>query len=72
MFRQLVAPNATEAVVEAALEKVDVVEYPGWGVVKTATRDGLPMIYLEADSGGHNRIGWAEGTLDLIAKIADL
>lgn len=72
MFRQLVAPNATEEATNAALEKVDVVEYPGWGVVKTATRDGLPMIYLEADSGGHNRIGWAEGTLDLIAKIADL
>lgn len=67
MFQQVVAPNATAFDVE-----IEEVKYPGWGVVKTAQRDGLPMIYLEADYGGHNNIGWAEGTLDLIAKIAKL
>lgn len=72
MFRQVVAPNATAEAADAALGRVEEVRYPGWGVMKSATRDGLPMVYLEADAGGHNNIGWAEGTLDLIAKIADL
>lgn len=72
MFRQLLAPNGTQEAVETALSKVEEVKYTGWGVVRSSTRDGLPIIYLEADSGGHNNIGWTEGTLDLMAKVADL
>ncbi|KAK8850609.1 hypothetical protein IAR55_004528 [Kwoniella newhampshirensis] len=49
--------------------------YEGWGTVRSFDRGegkGGEVIWWEGQKGGHNNLGWAEGTLDLIARIARL
>ncbi|WWC65267.1 uncharacterized protein I303_107884 [Kwoniella dejecticola CBS 10117] len=47
--------------------------YPGWGTVRTFGRvEKGEVIWWEGQYGGHDNLGWAEGTTDLIARIARL
>ena len=52
--------------------------YPGWGTVRSFFRDSddgraaSEVVWWEGLQGGHNSLGWAEGTLDLIARVARL
>lgn len=44
-----------------------------WGTVRSFTSEGQGEVILwEGDIGGHNDLGWTEGGLDLIARIARL
>ena len=52
--------------------EVDVVEYKGWGNVLTYKRDGRDILYWDGFRGGHNDIGWAEGSVDLVRRVAGL
>jgi abhydrolase domain-containing protein 12 len=52
--------------------KVDSVGYEGWGNVMTYKRDGGDVMYWDGFRGGHNDIGWAEGSVDLVRRIAGL
>ncbi|WOO82227.1 Monoacylglycerol lipase ABHD12 [Vanrija pseudolonga] len=52
--------------------QVEQTEYEGWGTLKVAYPNGLPLIKWEGKYGGHNDLGWAEGTFDLMAWVADL
>ncbi|KAL7420882.1 hypothetical protein Q5752_004836 [Cryptotrichosporon argae] len=57
---------------------IDKVAYDGWGTVRSFVRpsDGHggagEVVFWEGRQGGHNAIGWTEGTLDLIARVARL
>ena len=53
-------------------DKVEVVGYEGWGNVSTCKRHGGDVIWWDGWRGGHNHIGWAEGSVDLVKKIAGL
>jgi abhydrolase domain-containing protein 12 len=49
--------------------------YGGWGHVRSFTRDHVaagPVFWWEGLAGGHNNLGWTEGVMDLIAKVAGL
>jgi hypothetical protein len=49
------------------------VTYEGWGTVRSFDRPGgAEVVWLEGDAGGHNEIGQAEGSIDLIARVAHL
>ena len=51
-------------------EGVQEVEIPNWGVVRSFNgREGGHVMFWEADSGGHNELGWMEGGLDLVRKV---
>ncbi|WVF67898.1 hypothetical protein IAT40_002659 [Kwoniella sp. CBS 6097] len=53
--------------------QADAVSYEGWGTVRSFDRgDKGPVVWWEGKNGGHDNLGWAEGTLDLIARIANL
>jgi abhydrolase domain-containing protein 12 len=62
---------------------VEVVEYKGWGTVfsfprsytKSCGGDAVEsgeVVWWDGVMGGHNDIGWSEGTVDLIRRIARL
>ena len=51
---------------------MNVVEYKGWGNVMTYKRDGGDILYWDGFRGGHNDIGWAEGSVDLVRRVAGL
>ena len=57
---------------ESNPDKVEVVGYEGWGNVSTYKRHGGDAIWWDGWRGGHNDIGWAEGSVDLVKKIAGL
>ncbi|WVW80743.1 hypothetical protein I302_102729 [Kwoniella bestiolae CBS 10118] len=47
--------------------------YRGWGTVRSVDRgDKGEVVWWEGQNGGHDNLGWAEGTIDLIARIANL
>ncbi|GFZ47996.1 hypothetical protein JCM24511_05743 [Saitozyma sp. JCM 24511] len=49
--------------------------YGGWGHVRSFARDHVgagPVFWWEGLTGGHNNLGWTEGVMDLIAKVAGL
>ncbi|WWC92387.1 uncharacterized protein L201_007344 [Kwoniella dendrophila CBS 6074] len=47
--------------------------YAGWGTVRSFDRgEKGEVIWWEGKNGGHDNLGWAEGTIDLIARIARL
>lgn len=48
--------------------------YPGWGRTSQFDRGstGGEVIWWEGLTGGHNKIGWAEGTIELIKQVAKL
>lgn len=50
---------------------IEEMRYPGWGIVRATSVNCVPKIYWEGTGGGHNDIGWTEGTLELMARIAD-
>jgi len=50
-------------------------DYPGWGRISRlsrAAKNGGDVVWWEGLAGGHNNLGWAEGTIDLIQDIAAL
>ncbi|WVQ95462.1 hypothetical protein IAU59_002559 [Kwoniella sp. CBS 9459] len=64
---------------------VSVTPYEGWGTVRSFNRDSTSdevssdegkgkgkVVWWEGKNGGHDNLGWAEGTLHLIARIANL
>ena len=47
--------------------------YDGWGTVRSFSRKAKgQVIWFEGLVGGHDDIGFYEGTLDLIGKVARL
>ncbi|BEJ11907.1 hypothetical protein CspHIS471_0203670 [Cutaneotrichosporon sp. HIS471] len=68
LFQSLLAPNGTEY----AIPKPFVLEYAGWGTLHISNPQRRQVIWWEGEFGGHDEVGWAEGTLDLIADIAKL
>jgi hypothetical protein len=49
--------------------------YPSWGSICAFDRGGEhggKVVRWEGLAGGHNNLGWAEGTMDLIKQIAKL
>jgi abhydrolase domain-containing protein 12 len=52
--------------------KVNSVGYGTWGNVSTYKRDGGEVLYWDGFRGGHNDIGWAEGSVDLVRRVAGL
>ena len=55
--------------------EVQETDYPGWGRISRLNRadeDGGGVEWWEGLAGGHNNLGWAEGTIDLIAQVAAL
>jgi len=59
-----------------SLLKMDIEEtdYPGWGRTSQFNRggNGGEVIWWEGLTGGHNKLGWAEGTIELIQRVAAL
>lgn len=53
-------------------DKVNVVEYEGWGDVSTYKRPGGDVIWWDGPKGRHNDIGWAEGSVDLVKRVTGL
>ncbi|WWC72660.1 uncharacterized protein I206_106624 [Kwoniella pini CBS 10737] len=52
---------------------VEEVTYSGWGTVRSFQRgNNGEVVWWEGQNGGHDNLGWAEGTIDLIARIAKL
>lgn len=54
-------------------DPADVVEMevPHWGLVSTFKgKGGGEVMFWEGELGGHNDLGWTEGGLDLIKRIA--
>ncbi len=47
-------------------------DYPGWGTLRISNPKHRQVIWWEGEFGGHDEVGWAEGTMDLIADIAKL
>lgn len=47
-------------------------DYTGWGKLYISNPRYRQIIWWEGEFGGHDEIGWAEGTMDLIADIAKL
>lgn len=44
-----------------------------WGKISTFSRDHAgDVTWWEGLTGGHNSLGWAEGTVDLIRRVAKL
>ncbi|WWD20788.1 hypothetical protein CI109_105265 [Kwoniella shandongensis] len=67
LFTFLSRPHATKLVEETT--------YEGWGIVRSFDRGsekGGEVVWWEGRKGGHNNLGWAEGSLDLIKRIARL
>ena len=53
---------------------IETKDYPGWGRTSRFNRGahGGEVVWWEGLTGGHNNIGWAEGTIELIRQIAKL
>ncbi|GMK57057.1 hypothetical protein CspeluHIS016_0308970 [Cutaneotrichosporon spelunceum] len=68
LWQSLLAPNGTEY----AIPKPFVLDYTGWGKLYISNPRYRQIIWWEGEFGGHDEIGWAEGTMDLIADIAKL
>jgi abhydrolase domain-containing protein 12 len=47
-------------------------KYGDWGTISSFTRDRGEVVWWDGRSGGHNDIGWAEGSVDLVRSIAKL
>ncbi|WWD07240.1 hypothetical protein V865_005337 [Kwoniella europaea PYCC6329] len=59
----------------ASLTEASVKEtsYKGWGTVRSIDRgEKGEVIWWEGQNGGHDNLGWAEGTIDLISRVAKL
>lgn len=52
--------------------KVATVEYEGWGDVSRIDGARGEVIWWDGMRGGHNDIGWSEGSVDLVRRIAGL
>lgn len=68
LFQSLLAPNGTKI----AIPKPFVLEYSGWGTLRISNPRQRQVIWWEGEFGGHDEVGWAEGTMDLIADISKL
>jgi abhydrolase domain-containing protein 12 len=54
-------------------QEMDEVEVSHWGLVRSFKgKAGGEVIFWEGELGGHNDLGWTEGGLDLVRKIARL
>ncbi|WRT70786.1 uncharacterized protein IL334_007785 [Kwoniella shivajii] len=54
-------------------ESIEETKYGRWGTIRSFKRsEGGEVVWWEGGNGGHNALGFAEGTIDLIARIADL
>ncbi|WVO17329.1 hypothetical protein L204_105021 [Cryptococcus depauperatus] len=70
LFQSLISPYIKNSIGTDIMQEVD---YPGWGVIRSFERKGKgEVVWWEGKEGGHNRLGWAEGTLDLIARVSGL
>ncbi|ODN99581.1 hypothetical protein L198_03425 [Cryptococcus wingfieldii CBS 7118] len=70
LFGSLMAPYVTGG---DDVEGFEERQYEGWGTVRSFQRgEKGQVIWWEGIHGGHNDLGWAEGTLDLIARVAGL
>ncbi|ODN83055.1 hypothetical protein L202_01280 [Cryptococcus amylolentus CBS 6039] len=70
LFGSLMAPYVTGG---DDIEGFEERQYEGWGTVRSFQRgEKGQVIWWEGIHGGHNDLGWAEGTLDLIARVAGL
>lgn len=56
----------------ADTSKIDVVSHEGWGNVSTYRAEGGEIVFWDGSNGGHNDIGWAEGSVDLVRRVAGL
>jgi abhydrolase domain-containing protein 12 len=54
------------------LSNVVSVNYERWGTVSRYERDEGEVLYWDGFRGGHNDIGWAEGSVDLVRRVAGL
>ncbi|OCF45643.1 hypothetical protein I317_00545 [Kwoniella heveanensis CBS 569] len=74
LFNSLTLPTTADTNGPAAsASTMEAVSYEGWGTVRTVDRGQKgQVIWWEGKNGGHDNLGWAEGTLDLIARIANL
>lgn len=58
--------------------EVDEKTYSNWGTARTFIRSGQDggakgeVMWWDGLRGGHNDIGWAEGSIDLVRRIAGL
>lgn len=52
--------------------KVHETSYKGWGTVRTIERNGGEVVWWDGLRGGHNDIGWAEGSIDLVRRVGRL
>lgn len=68
LFESLLAPNGTNFGIPKPFE----LEYPGWGTLRMSNPRQRQVVWWEGQHGGHNEVGWAEGTMDLISDIAKL
>ncbi|ORY31287.1 Alpha/Beta hydrolase protein [Naematelia encephala] len=49
------------------------IQYDGWGVVRSYERQGKgEVVWWDGLTGGHDDVGWAEGTMDLIKRVAQI
>ncbi|WVQ70780.1 hypothetical protein IAR50_000302 [Cryptococcus sp. DSM 104548] len=70
LFDSLQAPYNAEG---EDVKMFDERRYKGWGTVRSFQRgDKGQVVWWEGIHGGHNDLGWAEGTLDLIGRVAGL
>jgi len=60
------------SLLQTASTKINEIQYTGWGTVRSFTRIKAEVVWWEGDYGGHNRLGWSEGTMDLIARVSKL
>jgi abhydrolase domain-containing protein 12 len=67
IFQSLISPNGTQFAGE-----VSEIKYDGWGTIRQATRGKSPVVWWEGEYGNHVNIGHSEGTIDLLAWVADL
>ena len=68
-------PHSHSAAIFQSLKPQGVREtsYPGWGIIRRFKRPGgSEVVWWEGDAGGHNHLGWSEGSMDLIKDVACL
>jgi abhydrolase domain-containing protein 12 len=63
LFSSLIPPE---------ISNTEVVTYDGWGTVNSYKRSGGEVVYWDGWRGGHDNIGWAEGSVDLVRRIMGL
>lgn len=67
VFEALVGPIGTQSE-----DDISTVKYEGWGIIRQAKRDKVPVVWWEGEYGDHEGIGHSEGSMDLIAYVAGL